>query len=103
MALVGMCGVFMSPLLGRIVDRLVPWWGALYATTALLGCMAIYTGAAGINIGAVVIFMIGLDLFRQLQMVCLTTSVLSIAGEMRARMNALLILSVRSDLPLSHE
>ncbi|KZV71731.1 MFS general substrate transporter [Peniophora sp. CONT] len=92
--LVGMCGVFMSPVLGIIVDKLVPWWGALYATIALLGCMALYTGAAGVHIAAVVVFMIGLDLFRQLQMVCLTTSVLSIAGEMRARMNALLILSL---------
>ncbi|VDC02293.1 unnamed protein product [Peniophora sp. CBMAI 1063] len=94
MSLVGIFGVCMAPLSGRVVDKVVPWWGAFYSTVALLGCMALYTGAAGLNIGAIVVFMVGVDLFRQLQVVCLTTAVLNIAGEMRARMNALIILSL---------
>ncbi|VDC02289.1 unnamed protein product [Peniophora sp. CBMAI 1063] len=92
--LVGAVGVSLSPLVGRLVDKMVPWYSALFATCMLTITMAIYWGAAGVNIAAVVIVTIGLDVFRQLQQVSLTTSVVSISAPMRARLNSVLILSL---------
>ena len=57
--------------------------------------LQIYWGAAGVNVAAVVVTTVGLDVFRQLQQVSLTTSVVSISASMRARLNSVLILSVR--------
>ncbi|KAI0262422.1 major facilitator superfamily domain-containing protein [Gloeopeniophorella convolvens] len=92
--LVGMFGVSMSPLVGRLIDRLVPWYASLIATIGLLAMQGIYTGAAGINVAAVVIVTIGLDVGRQMQQVSLTTSVYGISEAARARLNAVLILSL---------
>ena len=57
--------------------------------------LQIYWGAAGVNVAAVVIVTIGIDVFRQLQQVSLATSVLGIDSHMRARLNSVYILSVR--------
>ena len=57
--------------------------------------LQIYWGAAGVNVAAVVIVTIGIDVFRQLQQVSLATSVLDIDSHMRARLNSVYILSVR--------
>ncbi|KAI0056397.1 MFS general substrate transporter [Artomyces pyxidatus] len=92
--LIGMVGVMMAPLVGRFVDQLVPWHATLLATCGLLLIQAVYTGAAGVSIGAVVVTTIGLDIGRQLQQVSLTTSVYSISQAARARLNAVLILFI---------
>lgn len=73
--LLGMLAVSVGPLLGRIVDRLVPWYAALVSTVLLVLFQAIQTGAGGINIAAVIVACFGLDTFRQMQQVSLTTSV----------------------------
>lgn len=73
--LVGMAGVLMSPILGRVIDRLVPWYASLVSTICLLGVQSINTGAVGLNVGAVIVVCLGLDVFRQMQQVSLTTSV----------------------------
>ncbi|KAI0056375.1 MFS general substrate transporter [Artomyces pyxidatus] len=92
--LVGMFGVMMSPLVGRLIDGLIAWYATLIATFVLLVMQGIYVGAAGINIAAVIIVTIGLDVARQMQQVSLTTSVYGIAEGARARLNAVLILSI---------
>ncbi|KAG6879825.1 hypothetical protein C0992_011108 [Termitomyces sp. T32_za158] len=56
--------------------------------------MAIQTGAGGINIGAVIIATFGLDVFRQMLQVSLSTAVFGISVSARARLNAIMILSI---------
>ncbi|KAA1476123.1 MFS general substrate transporter [Dentipellis sp. KUC8613] len=96
--LIGLFGVTMAPLVGRLVDRLVPWYAALFATLCLAATWAIQTGAGGVGIAAVVIACLGLDLFGQMQQLSLTTSVFGISDDARSRLNALMILSMLTDL-----
>lgn len=65
----------MSPLSGRLIDRLVPWYASLVSVIGLLLSQAVQTGAGGINIAAVVIATLGLDLFRQSEQVSLSMAV----------------------------
>ncbi|TFY65916.1 hypothetical protein EVG20_g5182 [Dentipellis fragilis] len=92
--LIGMFGVCMAPILGRTIDRLVAWYATLLATVFLIFVQAINTGAAGVNIAAVVIVTVGLDVGRQMQQVSLTSSVLGISAAARARLNAVVILAI---------
>ncbi|EPQ54895.1 MFS general substrate transporter [Gloeophyllum trabeum ATCC 11539] len=92
--LVGMFGVAMGPLIGRLIDRLVPWYATLVGTLALLVFQSIQTGAGGVNIAAVIIVCFGLDVFRQMQQVSLTTVVYTIDEKARARLNAVVLLSL---------
>ncbi|KAG2038855.1 major facilitator superfamily domain-containing protein [Suillus americanus] len=92
--LVGMLGVLVGPFAGRLIDRLVPWYATLTATCLLLVFQAVQTAAGGINVAAVVIACFGLDVARQAQQVSMTTRVLSISSAARARLNAILILSL---------
>lgn len=93
--LVGMFGVAMAPLVGRTIDGLVPWFASIVATLALLVFQAIAVGADGVNIGAIVVVCFGIDVFRQMVQVSLTTSVFGLDPTARARLNAVLLLSVR--------
>jgi len=70
-----MLGVAMGPPVGRFIDHLVPWYAALIATSMMVIFQAIQTGAGGINIAAVIVACFGLDIFRQMQQVSLTSSV----------------------------
>lgn len=56
--MIGIAGVCAAPLLGRLVDNLVPWVGVLLGIVILAISQAIFAGAAGVSIGAlcVVIF-----------------------------------------------
>ncbi|KAG6836860.1 hypothetical protein H0H93_002103 [Arthromyces matolae] len=65
--LVGMFGVAMGPLVGKVVDRLVTWYGSLIGVIFLTCFQAIQTGAGGINIGAVIVATFGLDVFQLTQ------------------------------------
>jgi hypothetical protein len=71
--LVGMLGVIVVPFAGHLVDRMMPWWAAVISTVFLLVFQAVQTGAGGINVAAVIISCFGLDLFRQIQGVSLST------------------------------
>lgn len=75
--LVGMFGVAMGPLIGRTIDKLVPWYASLVGVMLLMVFQAIQTGAGGINIAAVIIATLGLDVFRQTVQISLTTAVFS--------------------------
>ena len=70
-----MFGVMMGPLIGRTIDRLVPWYASLFSIVNLIIFQAVQLGAGGINVAAVVIAVIGLDVFRQSLQVSLTTAV----------------------------
>ncbi|KAG6825945.1 hypothetical protein H0H92_001755 [Tricholoma furcatifolium] len=70
--LVGMFGVAMGPIVGK----------------------SIQTGGGGISIGAVIVATLGLDVFRQMLQVSLTTAVFSISAAARARLNAVMILAI---------
>lgn len=98
--LVGMFGVAMAPFVGRIVDKLVPWYATLTGCFCLLIFQCIQTGAGGINIAAVVIVCFGIDVFRQMQQVSLTSAVFGLEVRARARLNAILIISVSFPMPL---
>jgi hypothetical protein len=75
-----MFSVMAGPLVGRLIDKLVPWYATLIAMTCLICFQAVQTAAGGISIGAVVIACIGLDLFRQMQQVSLAKSVFTYAS-----------------------
>ncbi len=90
-----MLGVSMAPLVGRVVDGLVPWTASVIATMLSLCFYAIQTGAGGVSIAAVIIACFGIDVFRQTLQVSLTHSVFGLEANARSRLNAVLIISVR--------
>lgn len=111
--LVGMLGVALGPVVGRLVDKLVPWHASLISVVLLGSIQVVQVAAGGINISAVIIVAFALDVFRQMLQVSLTTSVFryvvtfrlciilltpsfasSLAPEARSRLNAVLVLTV---------
>ncbi|KNZ75256.1 Putative uncharacterized transporter ygaY [Termitomyces sp. J132] len=91
--LVGMAGVALVPVFGRWMDKLFPWHGILVNLLFLLCFQAIQTGAGGINVAAVVVAILGTDLFRQTTQVCIYMAVFSISDEARSRLNSIMLLS----------
>lgn len=73
--LIGMVGVSLGPVVGRLVDRVVPWYASLFATLIQAVAQAVQTGAGGINVSAVIIACIGIDIGRQMQQVSLIAAV----------------------------
>ena len=73
--LLGISGVLMTPLFGRFIDRLVPWYATVFSILVLLAVQVTYFGAAGVNVAAIVITTIGLDIGQQMQQISLMTSV----------------------------
>ena len=73
--LIGMVGVALGPFVGRGIDKLIPWYATLFAIIMIILFQSIQTGAGGINVAAVIIATIGLDVFRQMIQVSLTTAV----------------------------
>lgn len=92
--LVGMGGVSAAPLIGRTIDKFVPWFASVLASIASLLFYTIQLGAGGVNISAVVIACFGIDVFRQTLQVSLTSAVFNLDASARSRMNAVLIISV---------
>lgn len=81
--LVGMAGVAMSPVVGHVIDRLVPWYASLFGIVMLILFQSIQTGAGGINVAAVIIATFGLDIFRQMLQVSLTTAIFGLVYQCR--------------------
>ncbi|KAJ6459408.1 MFS DHA1 protein [Mycena vulgaris] len=92
--LVGMAGIAMSPVVGRLVDGLVPWMATLVGIMFVIFSQIIQTFAGELNVAAVVIATILLDIGAQSTQVSMTAGIFNIAPEARARLNALLILSI---------
>jgi len=68
-----MVGVALGPFVGRLIDNLVPWYATLFGILSIILVQAIQTGAGGVNVAAVIIVIIGLDLCRQMIAVSLIT------------------------------
>lgn len=65
-----------GPFFGRFIDNLlIPYYSALLSTLILIVFQAVQVGAAGVNVGAVVVACFGLDVARQMQQVALTAMV----------------------------
>ncbi|CAA7266066.1 unnamed protein product [Cyclocybe aegerita] len=92
--LVGMLGVALGPLVGRLIDRLVPWYASLFSIVMLLVSQSVQLGAGGISVGAIIIATFGLDIFTQMLQVSVSTTIFSINPAARARLNAVAILSI---------
>ncbi|KAG5637326.1 hypothetical protein H0H81_004972 [Sphagnurus paluster] len=92
--LIGMFGVALGPLVGKLIDKLVPWYASLISIFFLQCFQSVQTAAGGINIVAVIIATLGLDIFRQMLQVSLSTAVFGISAPARARLNAVMILSI---------
>jgi predicted MFS family arabinose efflux permease len=90
-----MGGVATSPFVGRIVDRMEPWYAILISSCVCVAVYAVQTAAAGLSVAVVIIVCFGMDVFRQTQQVSIATRVLGLDPLARARMNAVLILAVR--------
>ncbi|KZT50326.1 hypothetical protein CALCODRAFT_193703 [Calocera cornea HHB12733] len=91
--LVGILGVAIGPLIGRLVDHLNPWFGVLFGLVGLLFTLAIETGAATLNIGAVVVVAFMIDVFDSLQQVSSVTRYFAINPDARSRINAVYIVA----------
>ena len=70
-----MAGVAMSPVVGHVIDRLIPWYAALIAVMMLVLFQSIQVGAGGIHIAAVIVSTFGLDVFCQMLQVSMTTAI----------------------------
>ena len=73
--LIGMGGVALGPFVGRGIDNLAAWSATLFAIIMTTLFQAIQTAAGDLNVAAVVIATIGLDVFRQMIQVSLTTAI----------------------------
>ena len=75
--LIGMAGVALGPFVGRGIDhiQLVPWYATLFAILMTTLFQSVQTGAGDMGVAVVVIATFGLDLFRQMIQVSLTTAV----------------------------
>jgi hypothetical protein len=93
-ALLGILGVGLGPLVGRVTDRLPAWHAALLGTAGYAASQAIQVGWGGRSFAALAVACVGLDVFRQLQQVSLTSRVLGLEPTARARLNAVVILSI---------
>ncbi|KAJ6555016.1 major facilitator superfamily domain-containing protein [Mycena vulgaris] len=92
--LIGIFGVACGPLVGRTIDRLIPWYASLAGVVVLACFQAIQVGAGDTSVGAIVVVIMGLDIFSQLLQTSLATSVFSISAAARARLNAVYVLSI---------
>jgi hypothetical protein len=68
-----MLGIVLGPFLGRQMDSVYPWWGALISAMWLLVLQAGMVAGAGINLAPVVLLILIGDLFRQTWVVALTS------------------------------
>ncbi|KAJ7819645.1 major facilitator superfamily domain-containing protein [Mycena olivaceomarginata] len=71
---------------GRLVDKLIPWYASLVAVIAATCFQAIQVGAGDVSVGAIIVVIMGLDVFRQMLQI--------IAADARARLNAVFVLSL---------
>ncbi|KAF5378898.1 hypothetical protein D9615_006857 [Tricholomella constricta] len=92
--LVGMLGVAAGPLIARSTENLVPWYASLISVVIMTFVQVLQVAAGGIHISAVVIVAFALDVLRQMLQVSLSTAVFGISVNARARLNAVLVISL---------
>ncbi|KAF9259070.1 MFS general substrate transporter [Marasmius fiardii PR-910] len=94
--LVGMCGVAMGPVIGRAIDNLIPWYATLIGSIGVVVFASVQLIGGGIHVSAVIISIIGIDVFRQLVSTSLSVRIFSIAPEARSRLNAVNVVGLFS-------
>ncbi|KAM0756557.1 MFS general substrate transporter [Meredithblackwellia eburnea MCA 4105] len=92
--LVGICGVCTAPFVGRLVDRLVPWLGVLLGISLLAVSQILFTAAAGVSVGVVIVTIFILDVGQQGQQVSNSSRIFAINAAARARLSAVYIFSI---------
>ncbi|KIY67732.1 MFS general substrate transporter [Cylindrobasidium torrendii FP15055 ss-10] len=92
--LIGVISIMASPLVGKAMGKIVPWYATLLSTLGTAVFQAIQCGAGGLNIAPVVLTMIGVDFFRPILLVSLSSRIFKIDPAARSRLNALFILSL---------
>ncbi|KAG8684790.1 hypothetical protein FRC09_015143 [Ceratobasidium sp. 395] len=92
--LIGAAGVIVTPFIGRSVDKLNGWTTTGISIAIGLVFQAVFTGAAGLHIAAVVIVCFGLDVGAQMNQVSNSSRIYAIEPLARARMNAVFVISI---------
>lgn len=90
--MIGILGICTAPLVGRWVDRLIPWTGVLIGIFIQGSGQVIATGGGTVNIAAVIIPIFLLDVGQQMQQVSNQMRVYEINELARARLNACYII-----------
>ncbi|KAJ3926969.1 MAG: MFS superfamily [Lentinula lateritia] len=93
-ALLGILGVTLAPFFGRMIDKIYPWYSILGSLCLLLLFQAVLVIGAGLNVAAVIIAALGLDLFRTTVQVSLTASSFSLNTSARSRINAVMAVAM---------
>ncbi|KAM0793604.1 hypothetical protein ACM66B_001037 [Microbotryomycetes sp. NB124-2] len=94
LGLVGVAGVCTAPFVGKLVDRLMPWVGVAIGISLNLVTQAIYVGAAGVHVAAVVVVIFVLDIAQQTTQVSNSSAVFGIGDAGRARRSAVYVTSI---------
>ena len=90
--LIGILGVCTAPLVGRYVDRLIPWTGVLIGIFIQGSGQILVTGGGTVNVACVIIAIFFLDIGQQMQQVSNQMRVFAISDLARARLNACYII-----------
>lgn len=90
--LVGILGVCTVPLVGRYVDRLIPWTGVLIGICIQGSGQILVTGGGTVNVAFVILAIFFLDIGQQMQQVSNQMRVFAISDLARARLNACYII-----------
>ncbi|KIO30735.1 hypothetical protein M407DRAFT_222955 [Tulasnella calospora MUT 4182] len=97
--LVGALGVFTAPFVGHLIDGLVLWVGILVGVLAGLVSQIVLVAAAGLNIGPIIIgCFVVLSILFQLMQVSIAARIYEIDPALRARLNAVFVISVRGQV-----
>lgn len=90
--LIGILGVCAAPLVGRYVDRLIPWTGVLIGIFIQGSGQILVTGGGTVNVACVILTIFVLDIGQQMQQVSNQMRVFAISDLARARLNACYII-----------
>ncbi|CAA7266043.1 unnamed protein product [Cyclocybe aegerita] len=83
-------GAVLSPLAGRLIDRISPWYGTLMATLFLIAFQAVHTAAGGFSLAVLIISCLVLGAARQIENISMTMSMFMVDMNANSRLNALL-------------
>lgn len=82
----------MAPLVGKMIDRLVPWVAAFVGICILLVADILLLGGAQANVAVIVIGIILLDIGQQTNQVANQSRIYATMPQAGARLNSIYIL-----------
>ncbi|KAG8935434.1 hypothetical protein FRC01_000041 [Tulasnella sp. 417] len=91
--LTGLLGVFIVPLAGYLLDRLLPWAGLLISILILMSSQSLLTAVAKSDLVVPILGSFGLDLALQIQQISSAGRIFAIDSALRARLNAVFLIS----------